>query len=422
LLYGREAAHTTTRIVHAHGDATGAEVERTAIEAIGARPNVTTYEQTMASHALVIDGHCVGLDAVRTTDGARLRFVAGATILATGGIGSLYLYSTNPPVATADGIAVALRAGCALQDMEFVQFHPTALASPGYPKFLISEAVRGEGAVLVDQRGQPFMRAHHEQADLAPRDIVAREIVAQMRRQGGAYVRLDFSPIPPDRVRRRFPGILEELTRRGFAPLTEPIPVTPAAHYMMGGIACDLHGRTTVPRLFACGECASYGVHGANRLASNSLLDGVVFGSRTSAAAVELGALPPGLASQAEVAKAHPLAVGRPEWRDSIQQTMWNEIGIIRSGKGMRAAERLLADLCAEVSGREQAGQAEMEAANMAQAAWLIATAALTRQESRGAHHRTDYPATSDAWRRHITLALQPDGTLRVGLRPVLSR
>ncbi len=219
LLYGREAAHRTTRIVHAYGDATGAEVERTAIEAAGELPTITTYEESAAAELIIADGECAGVEVVRIPGGQRMRFIANSVLIATGGAGSLFLYSTNPPVATADGMALALRAGCALQDMEFVQFHPTALASEGYPKFLISEAVRGEGAVLVNSEGRAFMGEYHQLADLAPRDVVARAIVSEMRKQGGQHVRLDFSPIPAARIKERFPGILDELRKRGFDPL-----------------------------------------------------------------------------------------------------------------------------------------------------------------------------------------------------------
>ncbi len=419
LLYGREAAHRTGRIVHAHGDATGAEVERVAVEAVQGMEMVTTYEHTAAARLLIEDGECVGAEAIQFPSGQRLRFVASSTLVATGGVGALFMYTTNPPVATGDGMALALQAGCTMQDMEFVQFHPTALAAEGYPKFLISEAVRGEGAVLINNEGRAFMRDYHELADLAPRDVVSRAIHAEMRKQGGEYIRLDFSPIPQARIKERFPGILEGTRQRGFDPLREPVPVTPVAHYMMGGIACDLYGSTTIRRLFACGECANYGVHGANRLASNSLLDGLVFGKRAAGRMSQLEKLATDKRRRAAGRPAEPIAAGDEAWCEEIRRVMWEEIGIIRTGEGMREALGYLTELCSRIREEIAPSQAAMEAANMARVGRLIATAALAREESRGAHYRTDFPHPREEWRRHILITLQPGGSLGIDYRPV---
>lgn len=405
LHYGREAAHGRNRILHSHGDATGAEVQRTATEAIAQLPNVTLHEQMAAGDLLVVNGQCVGLEAMEVGTKRRIRFLADCVLLATGGAGNLFRYTTNPPVATADGPALAFRAGAALRDMEFVQFHPTALAAPGYPKFLISEAVRGEGARIVDAEGRPFMNAYHRLAELAPRDVVARTVFTEMRKANADCMYLDFSPLGDEsKLRQRFPGIVEELQRRGFHPAGQPIPITPAAHYMMGGVMADLHGGTQLPRLFACGECADYGVHGANRLASNSLLDGLVFGERSAAAMSAVQPLEPELEQAARVATLQLLPALRPEARAEIQHLTWEGIGIVRNRLDLEQAEAELGRFRRETEQVETADLEALEAANMAQVAWLIACAALERRESRGAHFRTDYPQTLEEWRRHIVL------------------
>jgi L-aspartate oxidase len=413
LHYGREAAHGRNRILHSHGDATGAEVQRTASEAIVDLPNVTLHEQTAAADLLIVEGQCVGLEAVDVASGRRLRFLADCTLLATGGAGCLFRYTTNPPVATADGPALAFRAGAALRDMEFVQFHPTALAAPGYPKFLISEAVRGEGARLVDAEGRPFMQAYHELEELAPRDVVAHAVFTEMRKAGTDCMYLDFASLGDQDLRQRFPGIVEELEHRGYDPFHELIPITPAAHYMMGGVMADLHGSTQLPRLFACGECADYGVHGANRLASNSLLDGLVFGERSAQAMAQVAPLPRMLEAAARQAPCRRVTALDPAAKPLIQKITWGGIGIVRDAEALAHAEAELGRLLAQ---REQAETAELEAleaANMAQVAWLITAAALERRESRGAHYRSDFPDTLEEWRRHVVLR-QSSGTLEL--------
>ncbi len=404
LLYGREAAHGRNRILHAQGDATGAEVQRTATEAILGLPSVSIHEDMAAADLLMVEGQCVGVEAVDLTRRRRMRFLADCTVLATGGAGEIWRFTTNPPVATADGPALAWRAGAYLRDMEFVQFHPTALSAPGYPKFLISEAVRGEGALLVDAAGRRFMPEYHELAELAPRDVVARAVFTEMARAGDDCVYLDFSPLGDDLLRERFPGIVEELRRRGFDPFHAPIPISPTAHYMMGGVMADLNGFTGRPRLFACGECADYGVHGANRLASNSLLDGLVFGVRTARAMAQTP--PPDAALLQRAADSpscclHALDVAT---KALVQQLAWDHIGIVREGRGLREAVARLDELGRAVVEVETATLPELEAANMCQVAHMAGLSALTREESRGAHYRTDFPATREEWRKHILL------------------
>ncbi len=419
LHYTREAAHRTRRILHSHGDATGAEVQRVASDSAVELPQIQIYEETAAAELLIVEGECVGVEAVTTPEGQRRRFVADHTLVATGGGGWLYKYSTNPPVATADGVGLAFRAGAALQDLEFVQFHPTALADAGYPKYLISEAVRGEGALLLNSQGEAFMQQYHRLKELAPRDVVARAVFTEMAADNNHQVYLDFSPLGETVMHERFPGIIAELHRRGFHPENGPIPITPAAHYMMGGIATDLHGHTGIPRLFACGECTSCGLHGANRLASNSILDGLVFGKRCAQA---MTAVPP-LSSQRQQQAANlptaPLAAGPVELKQQIPELMWKQVGIIRHGDGLRQACEVLAQWQQQIQGRLNPTIPELEAANMCQTAWLIATAANHRQESRGAHWREDFPQSSEQWRKHILLKKSAPDRIGISQQPI---
>ncbi|MDZ7592520.1 MAG: L-aspartate oxidase [Rubrivivax sp.] len=284
---GREAAHSRKRIVHAKGDQTGAEVARALIARVHERENITVLERARALDLIVEQGRCCGVRA--NVGGKAVEIIADATVLATGGCGQLYRYTTNPAVATGDGYAIAHRAGAKLADMEFVQFHPTALETSENPLALISEAVRGEGATLLNDRGTRFMQKRHKLAELAPRDIVAREIFREQ--MGGSRVWLDARKLSRT-FGRRFPGILHICLARGIDPRKELIPVTPAAHYMMGGIITDLAGRSSMERLYACGEVSRTGVHGANRLASNSLLEGLVFAERVARDAVNQPRLP----------------------------------------------------------------------------------------------------------------------------------
>jgi L-aspartate oxidase len=389
---GREAAHSRKRIVHAKGDQTGAEVARALIARVNARENIHVLETARALDLIVEQGRCCGVRA--NVGGKAVEIIADATVLATGGCGQLYRHTTNPQVATGDGYAIAHRAGAKLADMEFVQFHPTALETRENPLALISEAVRGEGATLVNDRGTRFMSKRHKLAELAPRDIVAREIFREQ--MAGSRVWLDARKLGRG-FGRRFPGILAICLARGIDPRRELIPVTPAAHYMMGGIITDLAGRSSLDRLYACGEVSRTGVHGANRLASNSLLEGLVFAERVARDAVSLPRL--------------PRQPRRTEWsvmplRDrgaaqvaasEIRRVMWEHVGIARDGKGLTSARRSLDALRARLT------DDMTEELNMVDTARLIVASALKRKESRGGHFRRDFPKPRNAWRgKHI--------------------
>jgi len=423
LIVGREAAHGRSRIIHAHGDATGAEVQRAASEAVEAAPNIRILRNTMLTDLVLLQGKCVGIEALDRVSGERVRVLAGATLLATGGSGNLYRVTTNPPVATGDGFAVAWRAGAALQDMEFVQFHPTALADASYPRFLISEAVRGEGAILRNAADEAFMgRYSPTQLDLAPRDEVSRAVLSEMKRDAADHVCLDLSPIGDvGSVERRFPGITGELRERGIWDGDGMrIPVTPAAHYMMGGIRSDVNGQTSIPGLYACGEAASCGVHGANRLASNSLLDGLVFGIRSARAMVAVPDLTAEEISSAASLALRPLTTASPDLRDTVRRLMWDRVGILRDGPGLTEATQTLRELCRGILRQTEAHSESVEAAAMVQAARLIAEAALARQESRGAHYREDFPHADPTWHRHIVLRRGAGGDILITYAPVL--
>ena len=394
LRLGREAAHSRKRIVHAHGDQTGAEVARTLIARVRRSKRIRVVEKARVLDLIVHKGVCVGVRA--SVQGRPTEIIADATVLATGGGGQVYRHTTNPVVATGDGYAIAHRAGVTLSDMEFVQFHPTALDTPENPLALISEAVRGEGATLVTESGRRFMKSVHKLAELAPRDVVARAIVRQQR--AGRSVFLDARKLAPT-FARRFPGILALCRARGIDPRKDLIPVTPAAHYMMGGIVTDLRGRSSLPGLYAVGEVSRTGVHGANRLASNSLLEGLVFAERVARDIIGCG----------EIKQAPPIgrwSVPLLEDRgaaavaaDLVRQIMWRDAGVIRTAVALRSATRRLA----EIEKRLPVGATEE--LNLVQTAQLIVEGAIRRKESRGGHYRSDYPRTKGAWRkRHIEL------------------
>src|SRR5512141_205882 len=389
---GKEAAHSRRRIVHAHGDQTGAEVARTLIERVRATPEIDVLEKTRVLDLIVHDGACVGIRATRA--GKPIEIIADVTVLATGGCGQVYKYTTNPQVATGDGYAIAHRASVKLADMEFVQFHPTALETPENPLALISEAVRGEGAILIDDHGNRFMVKRHRLAELAPRDVVAREIYRE--RQKGSHVYLDARKLGKS-FKDRFPGIFALCKARGIDPSTDLIPVIPAAHYMMGGIVTDLAGRSSMDRLYACGEVSRTGVHGANRLASNSLLEGLVFAERV---ARDMITWPKLSRAPAKTEWEAPVLTDRGAAQvaaDDVRRVMWDHVGIDRSAKGLQEGQRLLS----EIETRLPVGATEE--ANMIETARLIARAALLRQESRGGHFRSDFPHAVRKWRgRHI--------------------
>ena len=395
LKLGREAAHSKNRIVHAHGDQTGAEVARTLVARVRDAKRVRVLERARVLDLIVRRGVCYGVRA--SIKGRATDIIADATVLATGGCGQIYRYTTNPVVATGDGFAISHRARVTLADMEFVQFHPTALATRENPLALISEAVRGEGAILVNARGVRFMPARHRLAELAPRDVVARAIFREQRHAGGP-VFLDARKLG-ERFVERFPGIFALCQARGIDPRVDLIPVTPAAHYMMGGVVTDLSGRSSAARLYAVGEVARTGVHGANRLASNSLLEGLVFAERVArdmSAMARLTRVP-----AASSWKVPPLADrgAAQVAADNIRDVMWEHAGIVRTARGLRTARERLA----EIGVRLTAGMTEER--NMLQTAQLVVEAALRRRESRGGHYRVDFPRAKRIWTgRHIEL------------------
>jgi len=397
LARGREAAHSSARVLHAGGDATGAAIEAALVAAVR-ESAARILEYSFVKDLVVRDGRVIGVDVLDPA-GLPERLEADAVILASGGAGQLYLHTTNPTVTTGDGVAAAFRAGAQLSDVEFYQFHPTSLAVPG--NFLVSEAVRGEGAVLLDADGRRFMFDVHPDGELAPRDVVARGIARQMAAQGGAPVLLDATALGASFLAERFPGITATCAANGLDWGSQPIPVTPAAHYWMGGVRTDEWGRTSLPGLYAVGEVACTGVHGANRLASNSLLESLVFAWRSVGTLDQPWAELPAEASAGVMdPELRSSAVTVPFERAELQTLMWEKAGVFRSGEELTEAAEQLAGWSSQdesVHGRENA--------NLLDLARLVVGAALTREESRGAHYRSDFPETLPGFARHLEYA-----------------
>jgi L-aspartate oxidase len=396
LQFAREGAHSRSRVLHAQGDSTGREIAHSLYRVAAGFKNITFRGFSAVVDLLVEEGRVVGALALDEASGELLPVYGRAVLLATGGLGQVFADTTNPEVATGDGVAMAWRAGARVCDIEFVQFHPTALHLAGAPRFLLSEALRGEGAQLKDIHGERFMVGRHPLAELAPRDVVAAEIFERIRATGAGHVLLDLSWRGEGFVQKRFPRIHATCLKHGIDLDLQPAPVCPAAHYAMGGVGTDLDGRTSLAGLWAAGEAASTGVHGANRLASNSLLEGVVFGLRAARSMS-------GAAAPQPAATCHWSGLEVPELEaPALRELATAGCGILRDEAGLRATLETLAGLAKGTP--ERLTRALVERANIATVLDLIARAALARHESRGAHRRVDYPEKVDALRQHSVL------------------
>ncbi len=417
LAFTREAAHSRSRILHAHGDSTGREISRALLARAHSIPHLHLRAHAFTTELLMERGRVTGLRFIDETDGTLHELYAGAVLLATGGLGQIYRVTTNPEVATGDGMAIAYEAGAVLSDVEFMQFHPTALAIQGAPRFLLSEALRGEGGVLRNIALDRFMKKYHEAQELAPRDVVARAIVIEMQRTQTTHVYLDMTNKSQEFLKKRFPRIYETCLRYGLDLASDLAPVSPAAHYMMGGVKTDLKGRTSLPGLYAAGETAATGVHGANRLASNSLLEGLVFGALTGQAIIKdtpagkrrgqaLPGSPAPLPGNSSTAQKEAVKNGAAKseatkpsalicaMRSKIRDLMWRDVGIMRSGKELGEAVKQLEGM--ELPKCDKSGRAGHELWNLHALALVMARAALSREESRGSHYRSDFPFRND--------------------------
>jgi len=404
----REGGHRNARVIHAHGDATGLAIAQTMTQRLRERDRARVFENTFVLDLLTLDGVCHG--ALVWSQAHGLMMVrAKQTILATGGCGRIYRETTNPSVVTGDGIAMAFRAGASLEDMEFVQFHPTTLYVAGASRALISETVRGEGGVLRNREGERFMPRYHRDGDLAPRDVVSRSIIQEMKRTQHTNVYLDVRDMSAEYLEGRFPTITGLCRRFGLDVPSDLIPVRPAAHYMVGGVRTDLHGRTDIANLLACGEVACTGLHGANRLGSNSLLEGLVFGHRCALTAME------GLERMAEPLSVHALqglpqepaygSLNLTDVQNSLQSLMWRDVGVWRSGEQLDEALEMITFWCRYVMDKEFEAVEGWQLQNMLTVSRLVVMFARQRQESRGVHYRTDFPDTSPDWQRHIVIS-----------------
>ncbi len=405
LAFTREGAHSRSRVLHAHGDSTGSEILRALMAKAKSIPAIRLHPRAFALDLCVEDHHVRGVTYLEEKTSAVKTVQAKSVLLATGGLGQVYKETTNPHVASGDGVAMAYRAGAVLSDMEFVQFHPTALYVKGAPRFLLSEALRGEGAYLRNIVLERFMPRYHEAAELAPRDIVSRAIVMEMQRVRGEFVYLDLTGLDSEHVKKRFPRIYATCLKYNIDITADLVPIRPAAHYAMGGVATDLHGATSLKGLFAAGEVAANGVHGANRLASNSLLEGLVFGAQAALAMLEErpelrlpspGKNPKAPAPACPSAESQPVArreIGPGELDQAVNEVrslLWDKVGIIRNGKDLCAVLKRLESI--EFTPPPTPSRHCGEAQNVLDVATLIARSASARQESRGAHYRSDFP------------------------------
>jgi L-aspartate oxidase len=397
LTFGREGAHSRNRILHAHGDSTGREILRALYAKSKTLKNISVREFEFSTDLIVEDGRVRGIHLINER-GEKQQMIASAVLLATGGMGQLYRNTTNPAVATGDGVAMAFRAGAEISDMEFIQFHPTALYLKNAPRFLLSEALRGEGAYLRNIELHRFMPKYHPMAELAPRDVVARAILHELEvsQIKDPIVYLDLTHLDADHVKKRFPRIYATCMEYNIDITMDLIPIRPAAHYAMGGVHTDLEGRCTLPGLYAAGEAAATGVHGANRLASNSLLEGLVFGARAGQTMrEELRRAPARPAKFNRAVSNGPVHATTEAVIRNIQDLMWRDVGIVRTGPGLRSAIEHLSQIAPRVAHPQTRGA--HEAQNIHVLGLLVARSALAREESRGAHYRTDFPAHNDA-------------------------
>lgn len=401
LKFGREAAHGRRRVLHANGDATGAELVRSLVEAVRANPQIEIVEAMRATDLVLRHGAVAGVLADR--DGSITLYRSPAVVLATGGFGQLYCHTTNPPENTGDGLAMAARAGAYLADVEFVQFHPTAIDVDADPLPLATEALRGEGAILVDETGRRFMTELHPDAELAPRDVVSRGLF--FARRDGHRTFLDAREAVGDAFPERFPTVWQHCRDHGIDPRVEPIPVTPAAHYSMAGVATDLWGRTSLDGLWACGEVTSTGVHGANRLASNSLLEALVWGDRVARDIDERSNAPTTSAlGKLVVRRETNVPLDDADARAKLRRTLWERVGLVRDDEGLREALATIEALSRQSGGSAAPG----ELANLLTVARMVATAASFRKESRGGHYRRDFAKSDVTWSRRLTWVYKP--------------
>jgi L-aspartate oxidase len=406
LALGREGGHSHHRIVHALGDATGKEMMRAIIDRASKQTNLETWENAFTLDLLTHAGICRGALVWNPQHGKTFVW-AKQTILCTGGLGQVYRETTNPEVATGDGLAAAYRAGAELRDVEFMQFHPTVLYIAGSSRNLITEAMRGEGGRLIDRAGHRFMLDYDERGELAPRDVVSRAIVTQMEKSRHPNVYLDMSHLDAQLVRKRFPGIASICAEFGIDIARDPIPVRPGAHYMIGGITVDLQGRTTLPGLWAAGEVTSSGLHGANRLASNSLLEGLVYGAHAGEGASQIAATAPDNFQAVPLENKRVQEPGEPmdlaDIRNSLKSLMWRNAGVRRDRDGLLEAQENIDRWCRYVLPRQFGNPQGWELQNMLTVSKLMIAAALEREETRGVHVRTDFPKTDNQhWQRRI--------------------